>query len=52
MDHHLHVHVVGDGQAAVDGGGGGAPVFVQFQRTGAGVDHFDQRFGAGSVAFA
>ena len=34
VDHHLHVHLVGDAQAAIDGGGRGAPVFMQFQRTG------------------
>jgi len=28
VDHHLHVHIVGHGQAAVDGGGRCAPIFV------------------------
>ena len=34
MDHHLHIHGVGDRQAIVDGGRGGAPVFMQLQRAG------------------
>ena len=28
VDHHLHIHRIGDAKAAVDGGGGGAPVFM------------------------
>ena len=32
MDHHLHIHLVGDRQAAVDRGGRGAPVLMQLQR--------------------
>ncbi len=36
VDHHLHVVIVGDRQAAVDGGRRRAPVLVQLQRAGAG----------------
>ena len=43
VDHHLHVVVIGDREAAVDGGGRGAPVLVQLQRAGAGLDHLHQR---------
>ena len=52
VDHHLHVHVVGDRQAAVDGGGRRAPVLVQLQRAGAGLHHLHQRVGARGVALA
>ena len=43
VNHDLHVVVVGDRQAAVDRGWRGPPVLVQFERTGAGFDHFLQR---------
>src|SRR5690606_26157145 len=43
MDHHLHVVVVGDGEAVVDGSRGGAPVLVQLEAGGAGLDHLHQR---------
>ena len=36
VDRHLHVMLVGDGQAVVDGGGRGAPILVQLQAAGAG----------------
>ena len=52
MDHHLHVHVVRDRQAAINRGGGGAPIFVQLQRTGPAVHHFDQRTGLAGIALA
>ena len=52
VDHHLHVVVVGDAEAAVDRGGGGAPVLVQFQRAGAGLDLLDQRRRLRGVALA
>ena len=52
VDHHLHVHRVGDRQAAVDGGGGGAPILVQFQRAGAAKHLFLQRGGQGRIALA
>ena len=43
VDHHLHVVLVGDRQAAVDGGRRRAPVLVQLERAGAGLDHFLER---------
>ena len=52
VDHHLHVPVVGDGEAAVDGGGGRAPVLVKLERAGAGLDLLDQRGGQRGVALA
>ena len=41
MDSNLHVHFIGDRQAAVDGRRRGAPVFVQFQTHGPGGDLFE-----------
>ena len=52
MDHHLDVVVVGDREAAVDRGRRRAPVFVQLQRAGAGLDHFFERRGPRRVALA
>ncbi len=45
VDHHLDVVVVGDAQAVVDRGGRRAPVLVQLERAGAGLDHLLQRGG-------
>lgn len=42
VDHHLHVHGIGHGQAAINGAGRSAPVFVQLQSTGARVHLFFQ----------
>ena len=36
VDRDLHVHLVGDREAVVDGGGRGAPVLVQLEADGAG----------------
>ena len=52
VDHHLHVVIVGDRKAAVDRGRRRAPVLVQFERAGAGLDLLDQRGGLGGVALA
>ena len=52
MQHHLDVVVVGNREAVVDRGRRGAPVLVQFQRAGAGLDHLDQRGRARRVALA
>ena len=52
VDHHLHVHAVGDRQAAVDRGRRRAPVLVQLERGGAGLDLLDQRLGPAGVALA
>ena len=52
VDHHLHVVFVGDRQAAVDGRRRRAPILVQLERAGAGLDHFFERSGARGVALA
>ena len=52
MDHHLHVVIVGDAEAAIDRRRRRAPVLVQFERAGAGLDLLDQRGGLGRVALA
>ncbi len=52
VDHHLDVVIVGDRQAAVDRRRRRAPVLVQLQAGGAGLDHLDQRVGPGGVALA
>ena len=52
MQHHLDVVVVSHRQAGVDRRRRGAPVLVQFQRAGAGLDHLDQCCGARCVALA
>jgi hypothetical protein len=46
VDHHLHVVVVGDAQAVVDRRRRRAPVLVQLQRAGAGLDLLLQRAGS------
>ena len=43
VNRHLHIVLIGHAQAVVDGRRGGAPVFVQFQPNGAGLDLLDQR---------
>ncbi len=40
VDAHLHIHPIGHGQAGIDGGGRGAPVFVQLQAAGTGAHLF------------
>ena len=52
VDHHLHVVVVGDRQAAVDRRRRRAPVLVQLQRAGAGLDHFLERRRPRGIALA
>ena len=52
MEHDLDVVVVRDAKAIVDRRGRGAPVLVQFQRAGAGLDHLDQRRRPRRVALA
>ena len=52
VDHHLDVVVVGDREAAIDRRRRRAPVFVQLQRAGAGLDHFLERRRPRGVAFA
>ncbi len=54
VDRHLYVVLVSHAQAVVDGGRGGAPVFMQFEADGAGLDLLDQRLrqasGSGRLA--
>ena len=52
VDAHLHIHPIGHRQAGIDGGGRGAPVFVQLQAAGAGAHLFFQGFRGAGVAFA
>ncbi len=52
VDHHLHVVVVGHRQAAIDRRRCRAPVLVQLERTGAGLDHFLQRLRSRGIALA
>ena len=43
MDGHLHVILIGHGKAGINGRRGGAPVFVQFEAAGPGLELFAQR---------
>jgi len=52
VDHHLHVVIVGNRQAAVDGCRRRPPVLMQFQRAGAGFHLLDQRRRLRGVALA
>jgi hypothetical protein len=52
MDKALHVQLVADGETRVDGGRGGAPVFVKLEATGAGDDLLAEGCRAAVVAFA
>ena len=52
VDGDLDVVFVGHRQAGVDGGGGGAPVLVQLQPAGAGLDLLLERLGQAAVALA
>ena len=52
VDGDLDVELIGDAEAGIDGGGGGAPVFVQFEADGAGADLFAEGFGGAAVSFA
>ena len=52
VDEALHVVLVADAEARVDGGGGGAPVFVQLQADGAGDALFLEAAFAAVVALA
>ena len=52
VDHHLHVHGIGDRKAAIDGCRCGTPVFVQLQGAGPGLDLLFQRSRQRCVALA
>src|SRR5437879_3238551 len=50
VDGHLHVVLVGDAQRTVDGRGRGAPVLVQLETDGAGLDLGGQAIRARAIA--
>ena len=52
VDGDLDVEFVGDAEAGVDRGGGGAPVLVEFEADGAGKDLLAKWFLGGAVALA
>ena len=52
VDHHLHVHVVGNRKATVDGCRCRAPVLMQLERAGACLHHLDQPVRPGSIALS
>ena len=52
VDGDLHIHFIRHGQAVVDGGGGCAPIFMQFQTDSARCDLFAQGVGQADIAFA
>ena len=52
MDEALHVVFVAHGEAGVDCGGGGAPVFVEFEAAGASFALLAKGNGGGVVAFS
>ena len=52
VDHHLHVEVVRDREAIVDGSRGGAPVLMQLEAGGTGQDHFRQWGRSRGIALA
>src|SRR4051794_607951 len=52
MNSDLDVELVGDAKAAIDGGRGGAPVFMKLKADRAGEHLLAQRFRSRAVAFA
>ena len=52
VDHHLHIHCIGNRKAAVDRARGCAPIFMQLHRTGAGQNLLFQGGGKTCVAFS
>ena len=48
---HLHIELVGNAQAGVDGGRSRAPILMQFQTAGARANLFRERLGGAGVAF-
>ena len=52
MDHYLHIHRIGDAQAAVNRGGGRAPILVQLQTGRTGQNLLLKPGGQGRVALA
>src|ERR1700681_2105375 len=52
VDGDLHIHVIADAQAGIDGSRSGAPILMQFQSAGAGAYLFDERLSSARVAFS
>ena len=52
MEHHLHVVIVGDRQAAIDRGRRRPPVLMQLEGAGAAFDHLLERRGSRRIALA
>src|SRR5687767_13687679 len=52
VDGDLDVEFVGNTEAAINRGRGGAPIFVQLQPNGSGEDLLPQRFRSGTISFS
>jgi hypothetical protein len=52
VERYLDIETIGDRETAIDRGGRRAPILMQFQTAGAGLDHFNKRGGFAGVAFA
>ena len=52
VDRNRDVELLGDRKASVDCRRGGAPILVQFEAAGTGLDHLDERTRLGGVALA
>src|SRR6266481_5831131 len=51
VDKNLHIHVIRDGEAAIDGGGGRTPVFMKLEAARASLDLLDEARRSTCVAF-
>src|SRR5580704_9494682 len=52
VDKHLHVHVIRDREATIDGGGSRTPVFMKFQAARSSLNLFNQTQRQARIAFA
>src|SRR5262249_49623901 len=52
VDEHLDIHVIGDGKAAIDGGGGSAPVLMKLKAARPSLDLLNQTRRQACIAFA
>ncbi len=52
VDGNLHIHVIGDREAAIDGGGSRTPVFMKLQAARPGLDLFNETRWRARIAFA
>src|SRR5260221_5553129 len=48
----LHIHLIRDREAAIDGGWGSAPVFMKLEPAGAGLDLLNETLGQGRITLA